>query len=66
MLSDQICQKREFTVKNGKIALVRASMVITYYIKLFRTGADRHNCILMSFLLLVTETMKEKYLLRKP
>ena len=34
------------------------SMVITYYIKLFRTGADRHNGILMSLLLLATETKR--------
>ena len=34
------------------------SMVIAYYIKLFRTGADRHNGILMSLLLLVTETKR--------
>ena len=39
-----------------KIALLRASMVSTNYIKLFRTGADRHNGILMSILLLVVET----------
>ena len=32
-------------------------MVVTYYIKLFRTGADRHNGILMSLLLLVAETI---------
>ena len=44
-----------FPIENRKIALSRASMVITYYIKLFRTGADRHNGILMS-LLLVAET----------
>ena len=25
-------------------------MVVTYYIKLFRTGADRHNGILISLL----------------
>ena len=31
-------------------------MVVTYYIKLFRTGADKHNVILMSLLLLVAET----------
>ena len=43
-------------IENRKIALSRASMVITYYIKLFRTGADRHNGILMSLLLLVAET----------
>ena len=45
-----------FTNWNGKIALLRASMVVTYYIKLSRTGADRHNGILMS-LLLVAETI---------
>ena len=45
-----------FTNWNAKIALLRASMVVTYYIKLFRTGADRHNGILMSLLLLVAET----------
>ena len=33
----------EFPVEKGKIALTRFSMVVTYYIKLFRTGADRHN-----------------------
>ena len=32
-------------------------MVVTYYIKLFRTGADRHNGILMSPLHLVAETI---------
>ena len=47
----------KFPVENGKIALVRASMVVTYYIKLFRTGADRHNGILMSLLLQVEETI---------
>ena len=46
-----------FTNWNAKIALLRASMVVTYYIKLFRTGADRHNGILMSLLLLVAETI---------
>ena len=30
-------------------------MVVTYYIKLFRTRADRHKSILMSLLLLVAE-----------
>ena len=44
-----------FTNWNIKIALLRASMVVTYYIKLFRTGADRYNGILMSLLLLVAE-----------
>ena len=46
-----------FPIENRKIALSRASMVITYYIKLFRTGADRHNGILMSLLLLVAEAI---------
>ena len=32
-------------------------MAVTYYVKLFRTGTDRHDGILMSFLLLVAETM---------
>ena len=36
---------------------MHASMVVTYYIKLFRTGAERHNGILMSLLLLVAETI---------
>ena len=45
-----------FPIENRKIALLHASMVITYYIKLFRTEADRHNVILMSLLLLVAET----------
>ena len=34
-------------------------MVVTYYIKLFETGADIHNGILMSLLLLVTKTTKD-------
>ena len=45
-----------FTNWNAKIALLRASMVVTYYIKFFRTVADRHNGISMSVLLLVAET----------
>ena len=49
--------KRKFPVKNGKISLVLESMVVTYYVKPFRTGADRHNGILMSLLLLVAETI---------
>ena len=46
-----------FTNSNAKIALSHASMVVTYYIKLFRMGANRHNGILMSLLLLVAETI---------
>ena len=30
---------------------------VTFYIKIFRVGADRHNGILMSLLLLVAETI---------
>ena len=41
-----------------KIALLRASMVVTYYIKLFRTGANRHNGILMSLVHLVAEVKR--------
>ena len=55
---DQICPKTVFPVENGKIALVCASMVVTYYVKLFRTGPDRHNGILMSLLLLIVEAIK--------
>ena len=51
--------KQKFPVESEKIALVRASMVITFYIKLFRTGADKHNGILMSLLLLVAETIRK-------
>ena len=50
-----------FTNQNAKITLLRASMVVTYYIKLFRTGAERHNGILMSLLLIVAETIKFNY-----
>ena len=32
-------------------------MVVTYFIKLFRKGADRHNGILIYLLLLVAETI---------
>ena len=41
--------------KTGKCKAFR--MAVTYYIKLFRTGTDRHNGILMSLLLLVVETI---------
>ena len=51
-------QERVFPIENGKIALVLASVIVTYYVKLFRTGTDRHNGILMSLLLLVAETIK--------
>ena len=45
-----------FTNWNAKIALLGASMVVTYYIKLFRTEADRRSAILISLLILVAET----------
>ena len=48
--------KTGFTNWNAKIAFLQASMFITYNIKLFRTGTDRHNNILMSLRLLVAET----------
>ena len=54
---DQICPKRVFPVKNEKVALFFASMVVTYDIKFFRTGSDRHIHILMSLLLLVAVTI---------
>ena len=44
------------SLNKKKIGFERASMVVTYCIKIFRTGADKHNGILMSLLLLVAET----------
>ena len=38
-------------------ALAHAPIVVTRYVKLFRTGADRCNRILMSLLLLLAETI---------
>ena len=35
-------------------------MVVTCYINLFRSGADRHNGILMLLLLLLAETIKQE------
>ena len=55
---EMVC-KIGFTKWNTKIALVRASMVGRYYNKIFRTGADRHNSILMSLFLLVAETINK-------
>ena len=46
----------------AKIALLCASMVVIYYTKLFHTLAERHNGILLSLLLLVTETIRSLYL----
>ena len=53
--------KSGFTYWNAKIAFLRASVVFTYYIKLLRTWIDRHNGILMSLLLLVAETIIDKF-----
>ena len=39
-------------------------MIVTYYLKLFRTEDDTHNGILMSLVLLVTEAIKEKLITR--
>ena len=47
--------KISFTNWNAKIALLRASMDVTFYIKLFWTGPNRYNGILMTLLLLVAE-----------
>ena len=49
--------KTGFANWSAKIALLRGSMVVTYYIKLFRKGADRHSGILMSLLLLNADTI---------
>ena len=47
-----------FPVENIKIALLCASMYVTYHIKLFRTGADRKNGFLMSLLIILAETKR--------
>ena len=52
-----IVRKVGFTNWNAKIALWCGFMAVTYYIKLFLTGADRHNGTLVSLLLLVAETI---------
>ena len=49
--------KISFTKLKAKIALLRASMVVTYYIILFQMEPDRRNGILMSLLFLVAETI---------
>ena len=51
-----MCPKKEFPFKNEKIALVRASIVVTYCIRVFCMRPDRHIDILMSLVLLVRET----------
>ena len=54
----KFAQKGYFLIEHGKITFVCVPMVVTYYIKLFRTGGERHNIILMSLRLLVVETLK--------
>ena len=54
----KVCPRRVFPVKNGKSALVCVTIVVTYYSKLFSTGAGRYNRVLMSLLPLVAETIK--------
>ena len=56
-----VCKIR-FTNWNAKIALLRASMAVSYYIIHFRTGGDRQKGILMSFFLLVAETISTEKL----
>ena len=56
--------KIDFTNWNPKIAILRASIVVTYYIKLFRTGTNRHISILMSLLLLSSHRNNNKNLTR--
>ena len=43
-------------LKQNNCNFAHAPMVIIFYIKFLRKGADRHNIILMSLLLLVAET----------
>ena len=48
IVTETICRcvmvcKMDFTNWIGKIAFLLASMVVTYYIKLFRTGVDRQR-----------------------
>ena len=49
--------KLVFQTETWKLLFLRASMVVTYYFKLFQTRVDRHNGILLSLLLLVAETI---------
>ena len=57
----------KFTRARNKIAPLRASVVATHYIKLFRAGTGRHNVVFMSIVLLVAETITSicEYLLFK-
>ena len=53
-----IFQTQFAIVKNRKIWLLHVSMIVTYYIKVFRTETDRQNGFLMSLHLIVAETTK--------
>ena len=57
----KFAQKRNFWLKTEKLFLCVRPMVVTYYIELFRTDADRRNSILMSLLLPVAETISLHY-----
>ena len=50
---DKFSQKGYFQSKIKKIALLRASVVVTYYIRLFCTAIKKHNNILISLIFLV-------------
>ena len=49
-------------LKQKDRTFVCVQMIVTYYIKLFRTGAERHNGILMFLLLLIAETITLEHL----
>ena len=49
-------------LKQKDRTFVCVQMIGTYYIKLFRTRAERHNGILMSLLLLIAETITLEHL----
>ena len=49
-------------LKQKDRTFVCVQMIVTYYIKLFRTRAERHNGILMSLLLLIAETITLEHL----
>ena len=53
--------KKGVSSRNGKVALVRVSMVVTYYIKLFRTGATN----LLFFVLIATICLPQLNLTKK-
>ena len=63
----QVCDDRKIGFRNwsAKIAVLWASVVVTYYIKLFRTGPNRQNGILMSLLFFVEEAIKIFWLFDK-